>query len=269
MSSIGKFSVGFFVFLIVSATLFGQIQIAGDLTIERNCRPGDRRQASIIVENTSTEAVDVKVYQNDYVFYADGTVSYLPPGDLPRSNSRWIGFTPSIVRIPAREQTQISITIEVPERLELEGTYWSLLLIEPIPDEEDDERDESEEYTLNLKEIVRYGIQVVTTVGTASSPVLAFRNPALYAGVDGRVLEADLENVGEAWIRPVYFCEIYDPLGDMVAKVELPRRRIYPDTSIRLSFTLPPLESGTHKALVVADAGGDRLYGAQYTLNIK
>jgi len=44
---------------------------------------------------------------------------------------------------------------------------------------------------------------------------------------------------------------------------------IYPGTSVRFRIDLGKNMAGTYKTLVVADCGGDELFGANYTLEIK
>jgi hypothetical protein len=261
------------VFLLALASpLAAQIQIAGDLTVERSQRPGERGQAVIVVDNTGQEAVEVKVYQSDYRFFADGTIEYASGGEYERSNASWVTWSPSLLTIPPRESAQISVTIEVPVDTALPGTFWSLLLVEPVDSRETADVEPVEELEIRFRQVIRYGIQIVTNVvlpDLVASPALRFENPRFLREEGVRLLEADIVNSGDLWIRPTYFCEVYDPLGTMVARIELPQKRIYPGTSVRVSFRFPDLEAGVHKALVVADGGGDRLYGAQYTLRIE
>ena len=53
-----------------------------------------------------------------------------------------------------------------------------------------------------------------------------------------------------------------------VGKFAGARARVYPGTSIRKSIDLSAVSGGTYKALVVADADEDSVYGATYTLKL-
>ena len=75
---------------------------------------------------------EVKVYQTDYLFYADGSTYYGDPGTMPRSNTRWISFTPKQFTVPAGEEVTVRYTIQVPNDARLAGPYWSILMVEPV-----------------------------------------------------------------------------------------------------------------------------------------
>ena len=47
------------------------------------------------------------------------------------------------------------------------------------------------------------------------------------------------------------------------------RARVYPGTSVRRAIDLSRVPAGGYKALLVADAGEDNVYGATYTLEIE
>ena len=81
-----------------------------------------------------------------------------------------------------------------------------------------------------------------------------------------RILQVDVENTGELWIRPEVYVELFDDKGVSKGKFPGVRYRLYPGTSIRQMIDLSSVGSGTYKAIVVVDAGGEDVYGAEYTL---
>ena len=54
-----------------------------------------------------------------------------------------------------------------------------------------------------------------------------------------------------------------------IGRFEGRRKRIYPSTSVRYTVDLSNVPQGTYKALVVADSGGDYIFGANYTLKFE
>ena len=84
-----------------------------------------------------------------------------------------------------------------------------------------------------------------------------------------RTLEVDLENIGERWLRPYLWAELYDGEGRFVGKFEACKHRIYPGTSARYRVDLSEVPKGDYKALVIADCGGDFIFGANYNLKLE
>jgi hypothetical protein len=80
------------------------------------------------------------------------------------------------------------------------------------------------------------------------------------------MLQVDIENSGDLWIRPDVYVELIDAKGISKGKFPGVRYRLYPGTSVRQLIDISSVSSGTYKAMVVVDAGGDDIYAAEYTL---
>src|SRR3989338_6764887 len=91
-----KNAVLFAVILCLSvSTLVGQISVIGELSQDREAKPGETYTGSIIVRNDSNELQEAKAYQTDYRFHFDGTNEYGDPGSHARSNGKWVSFSPA------------------------------------------------------------------------------------------------------------------------------------------------------------------------------
>jgi len=120
---------------------------------------------------------------------------------------------------------------------------------------------------MGIKQVMRYGVQIVTHIGNTGSHKLKFIGTKLLAKEGGgRFLQVDMENIGERWLRPEVWLNLYDEEGRYIGKFESAGMRIYPGTSVRHRIDLSDVPRGKYKALLVADAGGDYIFGAQYTL---
>ena len=158
--------------------------------------------------------------------------------------------------------------MKIPDSEELAGTYWSLLFVEGVPD--DTRRaDSDEKLTLSIFQVIRYGIQIVTEIGDTGTASLAFNNTILNQDDHSNNLEIDVENTGSIWLRPFFSCTLFDLLGTELAVIEGGEKRLYPGTSTKAVFKLPVLKTGKYRALVIADGGGDNLFGANYTLELE
>ena len=92
------------------ALLGADVLIQGPLTHEKQALPGETFEASIDIQNNQDTPQDVKVYQTDYLFYADGRILYGDPGKIPRSNAHWISFSPKRLTIPPHDTVSVSYT---------------------------------------------------------------------------------------------------------------------------------------------------------------
>lgn len=244
------------------------VTVVGGLTRELTLEPGETMEGRIILRNAADEARQVRVYQTDYLFQADGRKQYGEPGEMPRSNAGWIVHTPQQVTVPANSTESVFYTIQAPPD-ELRGTYWSMMMVEPIA-EGDLEPPQAEEgqVAIGIRSVMRYAIQMVTHIGDTGERDLAFIDRQLIEDEEKRVLQLDLENTGEVWLRPLVWAELYDAEGVLVGRFDAGRGRIYPGTSARYRIDLSEVPAGQYRALVVADNGDEYVFGAQYDLEL-
>ena len=249
-----------------------KITILGSLSHEKSAQVGETYRGIIFIQNPSEELQEVKIYQTDYLFFCDGSNIYGEPGKDPRSNAKWIAFSPRRVLIPPGEQSGINYTVKVPDDETLAGSHWSMFMIEAIPtDSPESETGEPKEgeAKVSIRTILRYGIQMVTDIGETGTHRLKFLMTKLLKEQEKRTLQVDIENNGERWLRPLLWTELYDEKGNYIGRFEGGRLRTYPGTSVRFRIDLSEVPKGKYKALIVADCGGDDLFGATYDLEFE
>jgi len=250
----------------------GRGMVVGGLTRENAAQPGEKYQGTIVLKNSAEEPQELKVYQSDYLFFCDGTTQYGEPGKLKRSNADWVSFGPSWLTIPAKGTSIVNYAVEVPKDESLRGTYWSMLMVELVGKESPESvlQPAENKSQLGVRQVVRYGIQMVTNIGDTGNPKPRFVETKLEAKEGGgRELLVDLVNDGDLWMRPLVWVELFDEAGRSVGKFEGGTMRVYPGTSVRYRIDLSDVPEGTYKALVVGDAGGERVFGARHTLKIQ
>jgi hypothetical protein len=117
---------------------------------------------------------------------------------------------------------------------------------------------------------LRYGVQMVTHIGDSGSRQLKFVGVELQRDDDGSAsLSVDVSNDGERGLRPELWVELFDGEGQSMGRFEAEQRRIYPGCSVRYRAPLAGVAPGAYRALVVADAGGDSLYGVELALELR
>ncbi|MDQ1329454.1 MAG: hypothetical protein QG641_2744 [Candidatus Poribacteria bacterium] len=264
------FLASFFLFLLLPFMAKANITIIGSLAHERNVETDKTYQGVILIRNTEQEPQEVKIYQTDYLFFSDGKNIYgTPAGKDPRSNALWIVFSPSRLTIPAKATYPLSYTIKVPDDKTMKGTFWSMLMIEPIPKNSPEAvAPEQEKVNTTITQIIRYGFQIITHIGDTGKRELKFVDTQLLKEQEKRILQVDIENVGERQLKPQVWVEIYDK-ETFMGKFEGGITGIYPSASTRYHLDLSGMPEGEYKALVLADCGGDDVFGCTYTLKLK
>src|SRR3990172_5172834 len=96
-----------FVCALMVSPSWAQLSVIGELSQDRDARPGEKYEGIIVVRNDTDEPQEAKVYQTDYLFYFNGTNDYAEAGTTARSNAQWVSFSPSYLTIPP--QSTISV----------------------------------------------------------------------------------------------------------------------------------------------------------------
>jgi hypothetical protein len=258
-------------FLIVTWTASAQVSVIGELSQDRDVEPGETYSGTIVIKNDSNEPQEAKVYQTDYLFFSDGTNKYGEPGSHPRSNAPWVTFSPSFVTVPPQSTVTVSYSIAVPANTAgrtLIGSYWSMLMIEGIPKGSPESSGaRAKKAEMGIMQTIRYGIQIASHIRNTGKRLVAFNDPKLVVDEKGkRIFQVTIENTGELGFRPEVYLELFNERGISQGKFPGVRYRLYPGTSVRESIDVSSVPQGKYKALVVVDAGGDEILGAQYEL---
>ncbi len=246
------------------------LNVVGELTQQFTLAPGARIRGEIRIENQGDEAGDVKIYLADYLHYSDGRNLFTKPGTVERSNTPWFSLSPSQSIIQPKEILKVEYTISVPADPKLRGTYWSLIMIEPVPKALLTPPPASkEEATMQVVTVIRHAVQMITNIGKDGEAKIVFKDRQLVKEEGRRVLKLDLENTGEKFLVPHVWAELFDAKGQSTGQIDGSNSRIYPGCSARFEMDLSKLAPGSYKAVVVADNGDENVFGANYTLDLK
>ena len=257
-------------FLLMPRVTEAGVSVIGGLSHKKQAEIGETYKGLILIRNTGDEPQEVKVYQNDYLFFFDGRNAFGEPGKDPRSNANWLIFNPHRLTIPPNGTATVNYTIKVPEDPNLVGTYWSVLMVEGIPETSpESSKAEKDETKIGITQVMRYALQMVTHIGDTGERKLKFLNTKLLKEEKQRILQVDIENIGERYLAHFLWAELYDEQGRYIGKFEERRLGTYPGTSVRYRIDLSQVPEGNYKAMVVADCGGDYIFGANYNLKFE
>ena len=250
-----------------------QISVIGQLTDDRTVAPGASYDGTITVRNETDVPQEVKVYQTDYFFSYDGTTVYGEPGEAVRSNANWVRYTPTFIRLDPSASSVVSYSVKVPDSAAgkpLEGSYWSMLMIEGIvPGSPESSKPAPDRNQMGISQLIRYGVQIATHIAGTGKIEARFLDVRVQTEEDGtRLLVVDIQNIGDLWFRPTFSAEIFDASGASKGIFQGSQLRIYPGTSVQQRINLGKIARGTYTVMMILDAGGEDVVGAEYTLTL-
>ncbi|MCK9230693.1 MAG: hypothetical protein M0Q23_05175 [Syntrophales bacterium] len=255
--------------LLTAAPVVAEISVVGALSRHMVLAPGDEAQGRVIVRNQGTRDRIVRVRLTDYRSRSDGTTRYGEAGRLDRSNAPWVHVVPRERVIPANSSSSFTFIARVPHDPSLAGTYWSMLLVEPLPMEVLRPPDEHEgRPRLNIRTTVRTGIHLIIHIRGTGRTDARFQGQMLEETEGRPVLRFDLENTGERHLNVAVWTELFDEQGLSIGRFDAPRQALLPGNSSRVRVALPGVPSGAYSALVIADDGRDNVFGARYEIVI-
>ncbi|PIQ60604.1 MAG: hypothetical protein COV99_10915 [Bacteroidetes bacterium CG12_big_fil_rev_8_21_14_0_65_60_17] len=265
-------AAGLLVVVLTTSAALAQITVRGQLAHDMETVPGATLTGSVTIDNETSELQQARVYQRDYLFFADGTNSYDDPGSTARSNADWITFSPEQATVPPNGSVTVSYQINVPDSAG-DGSWWSMLMVEAIDRDSRESTlgdDAPPEREVGFRQVTRYGVQLATHVNpTTAEPGIDLDNVSLQALEDGRTMfQIDVLNVGRIMMRPDVYMRLFDTDGNEYGPFQGVQYRLYPNTSTRQRIELVGVPAGTYQAVFVVDAGGDAVFGGQFELTL-
>jgi hypothetical protein len=255
----------FWIFICLSTCFCSDIKIMSSLTYEKEVNPGDVVAGSIDLYNSADSQRTVKSSLVDYLFYADGTNEYNPPGSISRSNANWIKITPSILTIAPKTKSSINFEITIPKDEKLTGSYWSMLLIEPQKKLEKTNIDENQ---VGLQTVLRYGYQIISNIANTGQKKLKVIKKQISIKDDKKIFILNVENTGEVKLTPKVWMDVFDEEGKKVDHLLGDEIRIYPTCSAKFLIDISSLKKGKYQALIVFENEKGSVFGSQYSFEL-
>jgi hypothetical protein len=204
--------------------------------------PGDHRNGTLIIHNTSNETAYIKIYWEDFEYKTpyDGTKVFLPAGTAPGSASKWVTFSPQTFSMPAFGQQKIDYSVTVPSDIK-EGHYGVLFF----------ERSGSEEKmgdeTVNL--VTRMGCLFFIEPGNKSKNAV-LQNISLKANA----IDASFVNQGNVILIPRTTYYIMQEGGLVLLRGEAQKVYVPPGVSATVSIPLKKkLNQGNYTLVINSD----------------
>lgn len=209
--------------------------------------PGDQFKEKITLKNDQDKTIDVELKQVDYSFNNEGENHYLPEGTLPFSNANWVNLSSKWIRIGPHSKVDVTYTITVPENPELEGSYSSLILLEPQQPLEPLGKKKKDKPQIIVK--IRYAYLIVTTVGNPKSDVKVL-NKGVAELNNKKMLMIDLENKGKRFCQPKVHLNLFNHEGRLIMDTITPPQKLLPSTSVRYFVDINKFVEDANKGIM-------------------
>jgi hypothetical protein len=248
--------------LLVSNFSLASVEVLGNLKHSYKVKAGDVIKGEIQIQNNDSIDQEVRVYQTDLLYNLEEKTFYDEPGSHGRTNAQWIQFSPKSVILKSKEVRLIQYEITVPHDQQLEGTFWSVVMVEGVVPIDPNQTGE-----LSIRTVTRYAIQMVTEMSNSGEGQLIFDEPTLIKEENKLYLAVDIFNKGAHYIAPEVSLELFDESGRSAGIITAPKKGLYPTTSARFKLDLEGTPSKkTYKAMIIAAGQGDDVFGLEYTL---
>lgn len=239
------------------------LQVNG-LTYLNTMKPGETAQVNItlISDKDRPEMVDLKLC--DYWCNSDGQHFFEDVGKQTRSNAKWISLGSHREVVQPGERRDIYFTIQVPQEQNLNGSYWSVLLIEPS---DPLQTLVESEHGFQLQVKVRYAYHIVTHVGPAT-PSLKVVKKGMQMLDNINYFTVDVENTGNLFLKPKMTIKLFTKQGKLEKTMETQTDRLYPGSSSRYFADGTGIAQGQYTAFLLLDNGDGRIFGDSFDISI-
>jgi len=106
-------------------------------TVEMQIEPGQRQRQVITIVNVHKELpIALTLGLADWSLDETGQIELAPPGDMDRSASDWVRFSPAFVDLKPGESQQVVVDMVAPTRVQKSGDHrFALIASTILPDE--------------------------------------------------------------------------------------------------------------------------------------
>ncbi len=241
-----------------------KVSMLSKMTYEKEVESGEVYTETIKVFNTSNHVEEVLIKQFDYLFDCSGKTDFAKVGSHTRSNAKWIVVESEPIKVPPQSSKDIPVQIKVPKSRQLNGCYWSVIMVEPF----ERAKQSNQNQTVQLKTLVRYAVQVICNIKGTGDYQFNVKNKKLVINSGVKVLQFDVYNTGSLAIAPKNWIEILSDKGESMGVFEGKKMRVYPQTSARFFISLEGLEKGSYNGLIIFDQASADYFGVRYDFTI-
>jgi len=221
----------------------------------------------IALENNGKQTQSVKFFLQDFTYQSDGTIHYSVPDTHVRTNSGWIRINTNLVSLKAKEKTEIFYEITVPDKILDPGSYWSVIMVEPVEEIKPDENT----HGVSITSVIRYAVQVITDINTGKAkPELRFEGVKMEKENGKRFLNVAIANKGNLYCKPTVTVEIYNKAnGQKTGTFSSLPMGLLPQTSKSFPIDLEKIPAANYNAVLIATDEDENAFALNVELEVK
>lgn len=257
----------FLTFIIQFTSLQASIVVLNGLTHFYKVENGQVYKGKVTLQNTGNTVQSVKIFLQDFSYHSDGTTYYTAPHTNEKSNTDWIKLNTNLVSLKAKEKTEVYFEINVPAKIAQSGTYWSVIIVEPV----DDIKPSNDSQGISITSIVRYAIQVITDFDTENTkPSLKFESVKVEKEGQQRNVKIGIANNGNLFCRPTANIEIYNrKTGEKVGTFSSMTMALLPNTSKSFDIDISKIPPDKYNAVIIATDEDENAFALNVELEVK
>ncbi|MFS4473885.1 WxL protein host-binding domain-containing protein [Chryseobacterium sp. T20] len=247
--------------------LHAGIVILNGLTHSYKIENGKVYKGKVAIENTGSNPQSVKIFLQDYTYHADGTINYTALRTNTRSNGEWLKLNTNLVTLKGKEKTEIFYEITVPNQAMDPGSYWSVIIVEPV----EDIKPSDGKPGVSITSIIRYAIQVITDFETEKAkPDLKFESIKVEKQEGKQTAKIAIANNGNLYCKPTASIEIYNrKTGEKVGTYSSLTMGLLPNTSKTFYIDISKVPSDKYKAAIIATDEEENAFALNVELEVK
>lgn len=251
------------IFLSLLALLFSfsasvaSIVVVNGLSHEHTLRGTQKVQGNIVLRNTGDKQKRAKIYKTDVEHSCNGETEFGEKLIRNRCNADWLTLSDNEVILQAGQTITITYALSPWETIQSSGSYWSAIMIEEMEDLDTTRPD----LGVKVNALVRYAIQIIGSYETDAVKELEFTNYEYDTARGMNRVRVGINNTGNYMMKPIVVLEIYNDIGEQVARKEIPYQKVYPGYCKLFDISLHDVPAGNYNGILVADCGDENIYG--------
>lgn len=257
----------FLVFTLQFVSLQASIVVLNGLTHIYKVENGQIYKGKVTLQNTGNAPQSVKIFLQDFSYQSDGAIYYTAPHTNEKSNTDWIKLNTNLVSLKAKEKTDVYFEIAIPDKMTLSGSYWSVIIVEPV----DDIKPSNNSPGVTITSVVRYAIQVITNYDTENvKPSLKFESVKVEKEGKQKTVRIGIANNGNVYCKPTANIEIYNrKTGDKVGTFSSMPMGLLPNTSKSFNIDISKILPDKYNAVIIATDEDENAFALNVELEVK
>ncbi len=255
------------IFIFQLSFLKAGIVVLNGLTHTYKVENGKIYKGKVSIENTGSQSQSVKLFLQDFSYKSDGTINYSAPHTNSKTNTDWIKMNTNLVTLKAKEKTEIYYEIKVPDKVSDPGSYWSVIMVEPVEDIKPNESKQG----VNITSIIRYAIQVITDLDSEKAkPDLKFEGVKIEKEDGKQILKVAIANKGNLYCKPTASIEIYNKNnGQKIGNFSSQAMGLLPQTSKSFHIDIGKTPPAQYNAVLIATDEDENVFALNVELEVK